>query len=673
MTSSSSRPDATLSALFSAVSRTVLRRNLLIFTLALILCLGAILVFEQVSGSDLSVVPICYLAGLCAVVLPIAYYLTFRALRSLGDKWSHEELPALANRVFRLPRVLAGIHLASWFVIGTIAALLFLVLDRFRPDRSFMMFLACMLAGLGASMVALVRAPVLLSPLTVALSGYLREDGKGTAVVRTSLKQKITLVLGGVVFFSSAFGLYSSFSLQREIVAYYVEQQGNDIAGSVRSAVGTYAGSRRELCSELERLTPAGGMLAYSGTGFSCRSGVELAEDRTEMLLNARKGALSVPSENLEGINYSLGSSSLVVLFPRPEWARRVLLASLIFYTLLFLFSAFLAAQVARGLTSPIVELRKQVKSIERGDLSLPICSTSSDEIGDLAQSMEAMRQGLKEMVETIRSLNLTLEEKVRLRTEELELANCELVDTLDRLKEAQVQLVHAEKMASLGRLMTGLAHELNNPVNAILNSASPLARGLAVLPDGENGQQVARLQRAARVVENAAGRMVDLIASMSTFSRQDENVRKPTDLNSAVEATLMLLQHRVEEAGTSVRTDLGPLPQVICNPGEVNQVLMNLLVNALEAVESKGTEGRVVIGSHVSGEEVVITVEDNGPGMEEGEAARIFEPFHTTKDTGTGLGLAISHQVVDRHGGSILVEASPGNGCTFAVRLPLS
>ena len=651
--------------------RMIRDRNLFVSIVAVGLCLGAVFVFEQVAGPDRSLAPLAYLFLLCLPALPVSHFLVRRAIRVLNETPEQHNLQRVAIAVYRLPRNLAAIHLVTWLFVGLGVLSVFLVVVRFRPDRVFMMFLACVLAGLGACLVALVRMPLILSPLQVALARQLPVTAM-RSIKRTPLKTKITLVLGGVVFFSSAFGLFSSFALQREIVTYYVEQQAAEVERAVRLETHTAAPPGRA-CRRLEKLTPVGGLLAYARNTTSCRFGIELPQGKADKLLGAPAGSLSVPTANLEGVKYDADGAALVVLFPKPEWARRVLSVSLIFYTLLFLFSGYLAAQIARDLTSPINELRRQVKAIEGGDLSLPVAPTSADEIGDLSGAVEAMRLGLKEMVETIRSLNLTLEEKVRLRTDELERANTDLVSTLTQLKQTQTQLVHAEKMASLGRLMSGLAHELNNPVNAIRNSAGPLARGIAGLTDRLDERTLERLSRAAKVVESGATRTMDLIASMSAFSRHDEQVMKPTDINAAVEATLMLLQHRVDGADTSVRFYQGDLPRVVCNPGEINQVIMNLLANALEAVESQGGSGFIEVATRQVEGEVHIVVADNGPGLAEDVATRVYEPFFTTKDSGTGLGLAISYQIVDRHNGTIELGSELGTGCRFTVRLPLS
>jgi len=641
--------------------------NALVSGVALLLSGPAVAVFEQVSTDGRPFLPLAYLGILALAVLPLALLVMRRLVRRAFSRPPRD----LVRSAFALPRRLAALHFLSWFTIGAGAGLLLHFREQFRPDRSFMIFLACLLAGVGAALVSFVRTPVHLAPWWMELVGEAKGEAARDMTGRMTLKQKLTLVLGGIVFFSSAFGLYSSFALQREIAGYYVGRQSRKIAREV--AAWRNAPSLPEhRCRDLARLAPPEGLLIYRDDDLSCVMGGGGRGLDTRRLLKAPPGPLSVPSRNLEGMRVDQPQGELAILFPKPEWTRRVLLASLVFYTLLFLFTAYLAAQVARELTAPIMQLRRQVQWIEQGDFSHPVRPLSSDELGDLSVSVDAMRKGLGQMVETIRSLNLTLEEKVRLRTSELEQANRELTSTLKKLGDTQTRLVHAEKMASLGRLMSGLAHELNNPVNAILNSASPLREEIGRLTARDEGsKELARLARAANVVASGARRTMDLLESLTTFSRPGEAVRKPTDINGAVEATLLLLQHRVEKQGADVKSVLGELTPVVCHPGEINQVLMNLIANALEAVEHLSARGRVEITTLQEEGETLIRVVDNGRGIPPELHERVFEPFHTDRAEGTGLGLAISHQVVAGHGGRIELESAPDAGSTFSVWLP--
>jgi signal transduction histidine kinase len=609
--------------------------------------------------------PLFWLAGVGMPVLAAGFLWSRSRIRQAAEALAGGSLSPLVS----LPGRLAAMHLVAWLTIGAAVGVILWLGARFRPDRSFLVILACGLAGAGTALAARVRAAILLMPDLAAF-----HVGSSSAVsMRATLRRRLTLVLGGLVFFSSAFGLTMVFALQREIVAYYVDQQREEFVRAASSALAT---KPADPCAALEPLVPVDGAVYGLDEELECQLGVTLEEPLEELLKSARPGPLSLPAADLEGALVALGSDGsgphLAFLLPRPEWTRRVLLVSLLFYTLLFMFSAYLAAQVARSLTTPIDALRRQLARIAKGDLKAPVGLTSTDEIGQLAQSAEAMRHGLEEMVETIQALNLNLEEKVQERTLQLEDANHGLRDALQQLKETQSHLVHAEKMASLGRLMTGLAHELNNPVNAILNTVGPLQKTLEGLSGTVAEERLDRLIRAGRVVSHAARRTVDLIESMGTFSRAGEQVSKPTDLNNAICATWLLLQHRVDDGKSVVENVAGELPMVEVVPGEISQVFMNLFANALDAVASKGRDGLVRVTTDAQPDGVAVTVEDNGVGVPVELRPRIFEPFFTTKDSGTGLGLSISHEVVDRHHGSLEVDDSPLGGARFTLRLPL-
>ncbi len=609
--------------------------------------------------------PFLWLAGVGLPVLVVGFW--------LSRNWVNQASKALADGSLgpfvSLPGRLAATHLVAWLLIGGAVGGILWLGARFRPDRSFLLVLACGLAGVGTALAARVRAAIILMPHLAAQ----QVDSPSTVAMRATLRRRLTLVLGGLVFFSSAFGLTMVFALQREIVAYYVDQQREEF---VRAAGAALASQPADPCAALQPLVPAGGAIYALDDEVGCRLGVTLEEPLDERLKSALPGPISLPAKDLEGAVVAMGDDGggpyLAFLLPRPEWTRRVLLVSLFFYTLLFLFSAYLAAQVARSLTTPIDALRRQLARIAKGDLKAPVGLTSTDEIGQLAQSAESMRLGLEEMVETIQALNLNLEEKVQERTLQLEDANDGLREALQQLKETQSHLVHAEKMASLGRLMTGLAHELNNPVNAILNTVGPLQKSLEGLSGTVADDRLERLIRAGRVVSHGARRTVELIESMGTFSRAGEQVAKPTDLNSAVAATWLLLQHRVDEGKCVLENVAGELPEVQVVPGEISQVLMNLFANALDAVAAKGPDGLVRVSTELRNDEVAVLVEDNGEGVAVELRPRIFEPFFTTKDSGTGLGLSISHEVVDRHHGSLEVDDSPLGGARFTLLLPL-
>ena len=274
---------------------------------------------------------------------------------------------------------------------------------------------------------------------------------------------------------------------------------------------------------------------------------------------------------------------------------------------------------------------------------------------------------------EALVELNARLEERVRDRTAQLEGANRELADAYTELKNAEVQLVQSEKMASLGRLVAGVAHEINNPVSFIATSVAPLRRRLETAA-AEASPEMLKLVREAEeivgVMARGAERTAAIVRDLRSFSRLGEATRKRVDLHEGLDTSLRLLESRWRER-IGVHRDYGVLPPVECDPAQVNQVFMNLLANACDAVAAGGN---IWVATLADADTVTVTIRDDGVGMAPEVVGRIFDPFFTTKDvgSGTGLGLAISHGVVAAHGGRIEVESAPGKGSTFRVVLPV-
>ena len=274
---------------------------------------------------------------------------------------------------------------------------------------------------------------------------------------------------------------------------------------------------------------------------------------------------------------------------------------------------------------------------------------------------------------ETLVDLNARLEERVRERTAQLEVMHQELASAYADLKSAESQLVHSEKMASLGRLVAGVAHEINNPVSFIATSVAPLRKRLAEAAVEAPADVVPLLKEAeeiADIMARGAERTAAIVRDLRSFSRLGEAKRKPADLHEGLEVSLRLLESRWKGRVT-VHRDYGEMPLVECDPGQLNQVFMNVLANACDATAANGN---IWITTRREGDEAVVTVRDDGVGMTPEVRAHVFDPFFTTKDVGggTGLGLAISHGVVTAHGGRIEVESAPGTGATFRIILPI-
>ncbi len=290
-----------------------------------------------------------------------------------------------------------------------------------------------------------------------------------------------------------------------------------------------------------------------------------------------------------------------------------------------------------------------------------------------------------------------TLLRNARRYKEDLESRNIELARQKSELERVQGQLIHSEKMASLGQLAAGIAHELNNPAGFIYSN-------MAVLP-----QYVSKLQQMLLVYDNlslnesdaerilaartdidfdhilsdlasiaadsydGAQRIRDIVQNLRLFSRLDEAELKQVDLHEGIESTLRLLSQYYTSSHITLKRDYGDIPPVTCYAGQLNQVWMNLLVNAAQSIGD--AQGEVCITTRVEDETISTSISDTGSGIAPEHLNKIFDPFFTTKPVGdgTGLGLSISHGIVVRHGGVLSVESVIDRGATFTVSLPVN
>jgi len=260
-----------------------------------------------------------------------------------------------------------------------------------------------------------------------------------------------------------------------------------------------------------------------------------------------------------------------------------------------------------------------------------------------------------------IAKLNETLEARVEERTSEL--------------RDTQAQLVQAEKMKSLGQLVAGVAHELNNPIGFVHANLQLLDEYIRKLVEAQRaGGDTKRSQEAiAKLLSRSregTERVKKIVADLRTFSRMDHAELQDADLHEEIERTLALMEPRFKN-GVTLERDYGELPRVRCYAGQLKQVFLNLLMNACDAMEDRGCI-RITTRSGPDG--VRLEFRDDGPGIPEDERSRIFDPFFTTKPVGegTGLGLSLSHGIIERHGGQIAVESEVGQGTNFVIDLPL-
>jgi two-component system NtrC family sensor kinase len=292
------------------------------------------------------------------------------------------------------------------------------------------------------------------------------------------------------------------------------------------------------------------------------------------------------------------------------------------------------------------------------GDLSARVPVRTRDEMGELARSWNEMSGDLQRARGELEGLNRTLEDRVEEKTRQLE--------------QTHRQMVVVEKMASLGKLAAVVAHEINNPLAGIRTYARLLRRQFAVgAAPPPTPEQAAETDRILQMVDGEAGRCGDIVRNLLAFSRQTGARLAEEDLAPIVERCRMLLNHQAVLLDVTLETRAAPdLPKVVCDAAQVQQMILALAMNALEATPARG---RVSIEAGPDGDGVKLVIADTGSGIPKEHLDRIFEPFFTTKEAGkgVGLGLAVVYGIVNAHHGRIDVESEPGRGTTFAVHLP--
>jgi signal transduction histidine kinase len=333
-----------------------------------------------------------------------------------------------------------------------------------------------------------------------------------------------------------------------------------------------------------------------------------------------------------------------------------------------------LGLAVIYQVVAPLRALQAHTSEMAQGDIVRPAPPVGeADEIGLLVVAFEHLRRSLRDRLRSTESINIDLEREVHRRTETLEQRNAELREALEKLRRAQDSLVRGEKLASMGRLVAGVAHEVNNPVNAVLNSLGPLEETLGKMratpsKDAHLRGLLRSSEDMVRVIQRGAARIKAIVQALHNYSRRDEAVEREVNLGRCIEETIDLLRHRLHDVQVVCRVDESA--RIYGFPGQIGQVLMNLLVNAAQAIGERGT---ITVDVAVVGDTVEVSVRDDGAGIPEDVLPRIFDPFFTTKDVGegSGLGLAIVQGIVESHKGQIGVDSRVGRGTTVRMTFP--
>jgi len=424
----------------------------------------------------------------------------------------------------------------------------------------------------------------------------------------------------------------------------------------------------------------------------------------------------------------------------------RTILIGLVFALVL---SVAIARLLAKQIGEPINQLAERSKTLAAGDLISPIPGINAGgEIGQLAKAYQEMALALKTLIDNLEQLvaertqeleqaRQTLEERVQKQTEELLYKNQQLQQAseqlkylnstltdqaeqlsqaLHHLKKAQAQLVQTEKMSSLGQLVAGIAHEINNPVNFIYANLFYVSKYTTDLfelvrlyqqryQDPEITQQIETIEldyittdlpKILASMQTGASRISQIVQTLRNFSRIDESGRKRFNIHDGIDSTLLMQSRLRSQAGAwgrgedngypeiEVIKEYGDLPLVECYPRQMNQVFMNIIINAIDAINESLVNGLFSLDNppkiafktqRVNQNQIQVIIWNNGAEIPKENMGRIFDPFFTTKPVGkgTGLGLSICYQIAQNHGGTIDVTSAPGQGTEFAILLPIA
>lgn len=305
------------------------------------------------------------------------------------------------------------------------------------------------------------------------------------------------------------------------------------------------------------------------------------------------------------------------------------------------LLSALAVWFLVSRITQPLRELRDSAEAVGRGDFSRRVERFPNDECGDLAVAFNGM-------------------------TANLQSSTAELKKTVETLKSTQAQLIQSEKLSAVGQFVAGVAHELNNPLTSVIGFAD-------LLSTRETDE---KSRRHLDLIAKSAHRCHKIVHSLLSFARQHAPERKIVAANDLIDEVLEIMAYDLRTSNVTVVKELAAgLPRILADPHQVQQVFVNILGNARQAIEPFRRDGQIVIRTRLAEGNVRIEFQDNGPGIRPENLARIFDPFFTTKPVGkgTGLGLSLSYGIIQEHGGKISVRSEPGQGATFVIDLPVA
>lgn len=374
---------------------------------------------------------------------------------------------------------------------------------------------------------------------------------------------------------------------------------------------------------------------------------------------------------------------------------KKIWLTALLVSGIIFLIGMLIGLWLSRNISHPVLALRKAAKRVGEGDLTSEVKSRSKDEIGELAVAFNSMVKDIKKLTDLTLTQEKEKQQLLALQNEALEKQveerTRELKQSLEELKEAQVQLVQSEKMASLGELTAGIAHEIQNPLNFVNNFSElniELLQELLAAPGNDNPDKKEIINdliaNEMKIVHH--GKRADaIVKGMLQHSSRSNGIKELTDINALTDEYLRIAFHGIRAKDKSftvmIKKDFDESTgSVKMIPQDIGKVILNLVANAFYAVTEKkkmldgGYEPTVTVGTKRREGIVQISVKDNGTGIPKKFVEKVFQPFFTTKPTGqgTGLGLSLGYDIVKAHGGELKVETNEGEGTEFLVFLPV-
>ncbi len=422
-----------------------------------------------------------------------------------------------------------------------------------------------------------------------------------------------------------------TFGLENSIAGEFKQLTRSDLVlvsdGQVINSTLAKSDADRRLTAKLAQLSAS-----PASPGFNSTEEITLNEEH----FLCRAGSLNA-QDNAHPLNYLILSSYERPLLALDSILQRILLVSgmgiLLGTTVVWIW--------VRKVTAPLEELRNSAEAVGRGDFSRRVEVHTRDEYGDLAQVFNQMTENLKNSREQLEA-------------------------TVETLKTTQAQLIQSEKLSGIGEFVAGVAHELNNPLTAVMGFSELLKQED---PDPQRGRHLDMILKSAQ-------RCQKIVQSLLSFARRHHPERKAVCVNTLVEGAVEILQYQLRTSNIEVTTQLDPLlPQAMVDPHQIQQVFLNIINNARQAMEAHQPKGWIKITSAVRSNNVCITFRDNGPGIPPENLSKIFDPFFTTKEAGkgTGLGLSLCYGIIKEHCGTIVPRSRPGEGATFVIELPIS